>query len=338
MALLSEISPAIDFKAHLRTYTVLNSISANMREESWFDDLEIVMLPQASTISGIPAENFREVVVRTIRNHIKILDTKVGRILKNAPETSVTIVETREAAVFCVKQFNDRGLAHRIKGVFRKPQGTRTFHNGSHLISHGIPAATPLALARKRYKGLVSIEWVIMECMVNFQELDRYLLRKFEQGWSKEELKCAVRQFGRFVGSMHSKGIFHSDLKTCNIMVSEDLMKDHAEKGSECSTSGEESVSLRFCLLDYDDVKFFGNIPMRKRVKNLAQIFLSTPSLLNKVERMRFLDEYALHAGLRGSDRKRLAQDVMRKTHGRQILYVGFTGDIIETPHPQLPK
>lgn len=316
----------------------MNNISTNRWEESWLDDLEIVTLPEASTITGIPTENFREVVIRAVRNHIKILDTKVGKILKNAPETSVTIVETSAAAVFCVKQFNDRGLGHRIKGIFRKPQGTRTFHNGAYLISHGIPAATPLALAKKRHRGLVSIEWVIMECMVNFRELDRYLLGKFEQGWSKEEQKCAVRQFGRFVGSMHSKGIFHSDLKTCNIMVSEDMMEDTPDAGSQPSAPVEESVSLRFCLLDYDDVKFFGHIPMRKRVKNLAQIFLSTPSLLNKVERMRFLDEYALHAGLRGSDRKRLAQDVMRKTLGRQILYVGFKGDVIETPHPQLPK
>lgn len=312
--------------------------SSKRWEQRWFDDLEIVTLPQAPTITGIPIESFRELVISTIRNHLKIIDSKVGRILKDAPETSVTIVESPEVPPLCVKQFNDRGLAHRLKGIFRKPHGARTYFNGTYLLSHGVPAATPLALARKRHKGLVSIEWVIMECMVNFQELDRYLLRKFDQGWSKDEQKCAVRQFGRFVGSMHSKGIFHSDLKTCNIMVSEELMDDGPNFSEESCSAPQESVSLRFCLLDYDDVKFFGNIPMMKRVKNLSQIFLSTPSLLNKVERMRFLDEYALHAGLGGSDRKRLAQDVMRKTQGREILYVGFKGDVMEPPDPRLSR
>ena len=312
--------------------------SSKRWEQHWFDDLEIVTLPQASTITGIPIESFRELVISAIRNHTKIIDTKVGRILKDAPETSVTIVAPPEAPPFCVKQFNDRGLAHRIKGIFRKPHGARTYFNGTYLLSHGVPAATPLALATKRHKGLVSMEWVIMECMVNFQELDRYLLRKFEQGWSKDEQKSAVRQFGRFVGSMHSKGIFHSDLKTCNIMVSEEVLKDDRNDSPESYSSPQESVSLKFCLLDYDDVKFFGTIPMTKRVKNLSQILLSTPSLLNKVERMRFLDEYSLHAGLGTSDRKRLAQDVMRKTQGRKILYVGFKGDVTETLDPGLPK
>jgi len=97
------------------------------------------------------------------------------------------------------------------------------------------------------------------------------------------------------------------------------------------SGSGEDSFSLRFCLVDYDEVYFAHHISMRKRVKNLVQIFLSTPSLLNRVERMRFLDEYALHAGLSSGDRKRLAQDVIKKSHGKNILYVGFEGDVVET-------
>lgn len=298
--------------------------------EASFDDVEVKLLDQTPALTGILAKDWPALTKLVIRTHLEILSSKIGKILKNAPETAVTIVKLANGSSFCVKQFNDRGLLHRLKSLFRKPQGLRTFRNGSKLISSGIPAATPLALIRERHFGLVSVEWVIMEYMENFMELDRYLVSKFEAGWPKDEQKSAVRQFGRFIGSMHSKGIFHSDLKTCNIMVSEDSQTDTGIQDSCASETHNESISLRFCLVDYDDVYFSNHISMRRRVKNLVQIFLSTPSLLNKVERMRFMDEYALHAGLNAGDRKRLAQDVIRKSQGKNILYVGFKGDVIE--------
>lgn len=316
----------------------MNKNQVNSWDESWFNDLDIVMLPEAPQITGIRPDRFLPLVKQIIKKHLVILETKTGKILKDSYETAVTIVDTAQGATFCVKQFNDRGPLHRLKGVLRKPHGARTFYNGAHLISNGVLVATPLALVTKKFRGLVSVEWIIMQFMENFIEMDRYLLKKFEDRWSKEQQKSAVRQFGRFVGSMHSKGIFHSDLKTCNIMVSEGVGRENAIPDKQFVGSHTEAVSLRFCLLDYDDVKFSSHIPMRKRVKNLVQIFLSTPSLINRVERMRFLDEYSMHAGLSGRDRKRLAQEVIRKSQGRQILYVGFNGDVVETLDLQLPK
>jgi hypothetical protein len=311
-------------------FAKLNENLGHLSNESWFRDLEVEIPEQAPLLEGLDSSGRRALIELVVRRHLEILEKKNGRILKDAPETAVTVVNLEGQPSFCVKQFNDRGLLHRIKGLFRKPQGLRTFYNGSQLISHGIPAAYPIALIRNRVRGIVSMEWVIMECMEDFIELDRYLVRKFEGGWSKEEQKSAVRQFGRFIGSMHSKGIFHSDLKTCNIMVLEEF-HSYTDHPPHESGSGEDSFSLRFCLVDYDEVYFAHHISMRKRVKNLVQIFLSTPSLLNRVERMRFLDEYALHAGLSSGDRKRLAQDVIKKSHGKNILYVGFEGDVVET-------
>ncbi len=305
--------------------------SGRSSDTGWFDNLELKILDHAPAKTGIPSSQWSDLIRRVLTSHLDMLDTKTGEILKDAPETAVTIVRLEGLPAFCVKQFNDRGMFHRIKGLFRNPQGIRTFLNGSCLISNGIPAATPLALIRKRNRGLVCVEWVIMEFMQNFMELDRYLVRKFEHGWLKDEQKSAVRQFGRFIGSMHSKGIFHSDLKTCNIMVSEDFSKNDSSSGSDLHETKTDSSSLKFCLVDYDDVNFTQHISKRKRVKNLVQIFLSTPSLLNRVERMRFLDEYALHAGLSPEERKHVAHDVLRNSHGRKILYVGFKGDVTET-------
>jgi len=45
---------------------------------------------------------------------------------------------------------------------------------------------------------------------------------------------------------------------------------------------------------------------------------------------MRFLNEYALHAGIDRNQRREIARLVLQAAKGREILYVGFEGDIIE--------
>ena len=313
----------------------LNHSLGNSNSAIILGGLEVIIPDQVSTITGISREEFGKKISKILSRHTEILSGKSGKIFKNAPETAVTLVEVPELPVLCVKQFNDRGLLHSLKGLFRQSHGSRTFGNGLKLISNGIPAATPLALIRKRAKGLITVEWVIMEFMRNHIELDRYLLGKFKAGWTRDQQKSAVRQFGRFIGSMHSKGIFHSDLKTCNIMVSEGSNPGQEYADALVPETKDDSISLRFCLIDYDDVRFSHHLSMRSRIKNMVQIFLSTPLLLNGVERMRFLDEYALHAGLNSSEKKRLAHDVIKKCQGKDILYVGFNGDVIEPLNPK---
>ncbi len=130
--------------------------------------------------------------------------------------------------------------------------------------------------------------------------------------------------FGRFIGLMHSSGIFHSDLKTCNILVSESRMPavGHAEKSWD--------RPLSFSLLDYDHVAFRRQLIQKKRVKNLVQIFLSTPLAVRASDRLRFMREYSLHAGIDHRDRRRMEREVLEAASGHRILYVGFQGDISE--------
>jgi predicted unusual protein kinase regulating ubiquinone biosynthesis (AarF/ABC1/UbiB family) len=140
--------------------------------------------------------------------------------------------------------------------------------------------------------------------------------------------------FGRFIGSLHSKGIFHADLKTCNILVAGKHRIDSAsaaqcESGKEAASHSEQDV--RFFLLDYVDVQVFRKIPEHKVIKNLVQIFLSTPSTMGKSHRLRFLDEYGIHAGINPLQRQYLAQKVFDEVRGREIQYVGLDGDVRES-------
>ena len=169
-----------------------------------------------------------------------------------------------------------------------------------------------------------------MEVIPGGLELDRYILKRVRFPWNSDDKRCFVRMFGRFIGTLHARGILHADLKTCNVVVSQSSavepiesvpLSAHPEEPSfppdqvasavhdtgdpGASGSGTDALPANnsgrqasFFLLDYDEVRFSYVIPMKKRVKNLVQIFLSTPSAIGAADRLCFLREYALHAGL----------------------------------------
>jgi serine/threonine protein kinase len=287
-------------------------------------NLSISLNPEAVRLIG-SEEGLRQFALDAFDEHHRILSSGGDAIKKNSPETAVTVVELPDRPPVCVKEFRWRGALHAAKGLFRTTQGLRTFRNGELLIGSGFLAARPMALMRDTSFGLVKSEWVIMEFIPHGLELDRYILKKISENWQPEEQHRMVRLFGRYLARLHSAGIVHADLKTCNILV-----KDDADQ-------------VRFFLLDYDDVRFQRSVSWRQRVKNLTQIFLSSPLSLGPPQRSRFLGEYAFHCGISGKDRKRLAKKVLKMVGNRDILYVGFQGDVRErscrqtdSPEPRL--
>jgi serine/threonine protein kinase len=230
----------------------------------------------------------------------------------------------------CVKELRWRGRIHALKGMFRSTQGERTFRNGWKLYEAGVSVPLPLAFVRRVGSGLVKSEWVVMQVIEDALELDRYLVSRISAEWSHEERAGLVRLFGRFLGMIHAKGIFHADLKTCNILVSEDPPDPEDVSQSGTWRPLNPCRPVRFSLVDYDHVVFGARMPVRKRVKNLVQICRSTPKALRATDRLRFLNEYALHTDIAPKERRALAQQILEAVRGKEILYVGFDGDVVE--------
>ncbi|MGB6065435.1 MAG: lipopolysaccharide kinase InaA family protein [Desulfomonilaceae bacterium] len=289
--------------------------------------------PEASTILNHDEEDLTEFALKAIEKHAHLLRTNSRTIRKDAPESAVTLVDLPEFPRVCVKEFRWRGWVHALKGLFRPTQGLRTYRNGSRLSQMGISCARPLALIRRGIFGLVKSEWVIMEIVPDALELDRYITQRIDVGWTPDEKRGLARLFGRFVGTIHARGVFHSDLKTCNIVVS--AHGSSAQIGSNPSESAARSSAsawdaVRFSLLDYDDVTISREIADKKRIKNLVQIFLSVPVSVKASQRLLFFNEYALHAGLRRKRKREIARGVIKAARGKEILYVGFDGDVRE--------
>jgi serine/threonine protein kinase len=296
-------------------------------------NISIEIHPEAATILNHGEQNLTNFVLKAIEEHARVLRSKDSAIRKDAPESGVTLVDLPGFPQVCVKEFRWRGWFHALKGIFRPTQGLRTYRNGQRLSQMGISCARPLGLLRKSTFGIVGTEWVIMEVIPGALELDRYMVKQISLGWTQDEKKGLARLFGRFIGSIHSRGVFHSDLKTCNIVVSEPkspLEADSAHSTSEDSPLTHHASTVHFSLLDYDDVTFAREVSDKKRAKNLIQIFLSTPIAVRASQHLLFLDEYALHAGLSRNRKRGITREVVGATRGKDVLYVGFDGDVRE--------
>ncbi len=154
-----------------------------------------------------------------------------------------------------------------------------------------------------------------MEDVTHSLEMDRYILKNFHGQSSPGELerkRAFINDFAKTIAKMHSQNVFHSDLKTCNIMVKEG-----------------EGKSFDFIFLDFDKVTFNEIISIRKRIKNLTQINLSTPGCITFTDRFRFLREYLGPCNME-DEKKNILREIINISKTEKILYVSFKGDVTE--------
>lgn len=266
----------------------------------------------ASGVMGCSPEEIPAVTASILAEHARLLRFGGLCVKKNAPESAVTLVSIQGIRPMAVKELKPRGFLHGLKRLCRPSQGTRGFRNADRLFHEGVGVVRAPVLAISGCFPAPVTEWLLMERIPCSMEWDRYVELRFNRPWSHDEKSRFVMCFARFIGGLHARGIFHADLKTCNILV---VDRDEGP----C-----------FHLMDYDDVRFYLTVSFPKRVKNLAQIFLSSPKRFGPRDRMRFLRVYGLASGLSRAEMRRTAKAVLDACRGRKILYVGFDGDIIE--------
>ncbi len=249
----------------------------------------------------------REIPVDEIRSLLKTLDQKYKnhpeRALKNAPESVIFKLESMEGSL-CVKWYRKRGRMDRVKELLRGGRALRAWKAGNGLLARGIPVARPLAMARTARGGFLFME------LAEGAELDRMLSRMVKVGGTENwRMLCRLADtVGAFFGTLHRKGVFHADLKACNIMVR------------------EEGNKFLMKLLDYDNVRFHGNLSMKKALKNLVQLNLSIPVEISRSLRLRFLKAYK--GNFPGAPRAReLFKEVWEASRGKNIVYVTNEGD-----------
>ncbi|MBT6229786.1 MAG: hypothetical protein HOI47_24355 [Candidatus Scalindua sp.] len=234
-------------------------------------------------------------------------------IIKRDSKTALTCHAFNDKTVqnVVVKQYRVGCPGCIIKNIFRGSAGRKAWVAGNGLRVYGLNTPLPLALLEKKRFGVTTGSYVIMEEVKGRLEMDRYILKNFNSRIDLKKKRAFINNLANTLGKMHNHNIFHHDLKTCNIMVK------------------EYEKMFNFTFLDFDKVSFRAEITIRKRVKNLIQINLSTPRLFTLTDRLRFLREYLEQCGIM-NEKKNILREIVNISKVDKILYVSSQGDVTE--------
>jgi tRNA A-37 threonylcarbamoyl transferase component Bud32 len=244
---------------------------------------------------------------RAMEEHRGLVGENPSSLIKNSPEVVVSILNDKGEKI-CLKQFCYPHSWDRIKVHFRRSKGLKAWIAANGMRARGFPSLKPLALVeRKSWLGLQE-SILFMEARAEDQEMDRYVLKGFE-GLNKKRL--FAKTFARWLDSLHKVSLYHKDMKTCNILVS------------------ERGETWNFHLLDFEDILTDEKVDQKKLFKNLLQLNTSTPKIMTKLDRFRFFREY-IRLNPIVKEQKVFLRELMYESRRRGLVYVSPQGVVTE--------
>ncbi len=245
---------------------------------------------------------------RALEEHRDLVRKRPSSLIKNSPEVAISILNNRGERI-CLKQFRYPGFWGRMKERFRRSKGHKAWMAANGLRARGLPSLKPMALVERRNWWGPRESFLITETPANDEEMDRYILKGFE-GLNKKRL--FIKTFAHWLDGLHKMRLFHKDMKTCNILVS------------------ERGETWNFHLLDFEDILMDKNVNRKKLFKNFLQLNTSTPKVMTKVDRYRFFKEY-LCLNPVVNDRKVFLRGLIDESRRRGLVYVSPQGVVTET-------
>jgi len=244
---------------------------------------------------------------RVIGDHLSLVKETPSALVKHSPEINVSLLKDGGSKI-CVKQFRYPRFWDRFKEGFRLSKGLRSWIAGNGLRTRGIPALGILAFVEKRKALGVQESFLLMEALETGQELDRYLFNGLG-GFKKKRL--FIEAFAEWLSRFHKMGLYHQDMKACNILVS------------------EYREGWDFYFLDLEDILLDEKVDEKKVFKNFLQLHTSIPKSITRTDRLRFFKGYIrLQQMIRNE--KNFIYRLMGKSRERGIVYVSPDGVVEE--------
>jgi tRNA A-37 threonylcarbamoyl transferase component Bud32 len=241
------------------------------------------------------------------KEHRRCRSEKSSHLLKFSPEVTVSILGG-EGKKISVKNYHPPKVYDRLKEHFRRSKGMRAWISGNGLRARGFPTLKPLGLMEKRDGLGLKESFYFMEVLEGAQELDRFIFKGFNDFKKK---RVFIKTFTQWLHHFHEIGLYHKDMKTCNILVSEN----------------EDSWDFR--LLDLEDVVLDKRVTEKELFRSLLQLNTSTPRMMTRADRLRFFREYhRLNPIVK--NQKKLLKRLVEESHKRGLVYVSPQGVVIE--------
>ena len=233
---------------------------------------------------------------RVIMAHRKNIQEQKN-VLKCQAKTQVSNV-----GEWCVKSYQR-------SRPFTTPYAIRAWKGILTLYFNGLPVPEPVAYVVFRDNSSLLITH-----MLNIPTLDKILFHDYND--FPPDIRHGIPEhLGELIGRMHTLGIYHADLKACNILADKD--------------------KLTFYLTDTDKVRQYRYLAEQRRIKNLLQIHLSIPKHVSRAFRMRFLKGYTKETR---EDAKVLFSKVWGLSRGMEIVYTTKMGDKFERWDQERPE
>jgi tRNA A-37 threonylcarbamoyl transferase component Bud32 len=194
------------------------------------------------------------------------------------------------------KQYLRRSVWDFIKDFVRAGRAERAFKASEMLGENGFDAPVIIAMGKFRYGLYHTTNFLATLEIEDARQIHQFISDSKLETRGRREL---IRAFGRTVGRMHAKGIFHGDLRLGNILARQ-------EKGH-----------WRFFFLDNERTRKFYHLPARLRLKNLVQVNMFSPAAMSNTDRMRFFKEYWAQNEKAKINKANLIKKVIKKTRRR---------------------
>jgi tRNA A-37 threonylcarbamoyl transferase component Bud32 len=207
-----------------------------------------------------------------------------SNLLKVQEKTQISIV-----GAYCVKTYK-KSL------TLLEPYALRSWKGTLILMFNGFRVAEPAACIVFNDKSSM-----LISKKIEYPQLDRLLGSGRLNAQDNKDLAVLI---GRTIGRMHMLGIFHADLKACNMFV-------------------ERGMNEAF-FIDTDRVVQLKHVSREKRLRNLMQIGLSIPRAAATSGGRVMLDAYAAQTGDKATS---LINEMKMKMEGKEIVYTTDQGD-----------
>ena len=190
------------------------------------------------------------------------------RILREGHRTRVARIAEGGVEVV-IKHYRRRGPLDSLRASIASSRALAASLKADALERRGFGVPHVIGVAERSWRGIPYDSILIMEPIRDSIEMDRAISR-LDPRRDGRSLRGLTDAFGERLRRMHEEGLFHGDLKSCNVLV----------RGP--------SPRWEFTFLDLEDVRSMDRVPVRLRLENLAQINATVPAWISRSDRLRF--------------------------------------------------
>jgi hypothetical protein len=196
-----------------------------------------------------------------------------GRALKNGRGISVTLLPLAQGPIVIKHQWLHTWRRWGDSLLLGSP-ARRAWQGAQLLQAAGVLTPRPLAVAEKRYAGVVRESFYVSEALLTQVPLNIYW-RERQSRWSWEHRCAFLRTLAEFFRTLHATGLYVGDLKDENLFVEE---------------QGE--TRWKFYIVDLDRVTQHRPLHRQRRFKNIIQLERTLGRSARMSERLSFFYHY----------------------------------------------